>query len=408
MLLPVGTDAPIYHRPLATCGLIVANIAAFWQTSGGTSDDGWILRYGQLNPPEWWTSAFLHFDIVHLVGNMVFLWVFGLITEGKLGWWRFLLLYLGLCGATGFVIQSVTLAYDGCSIGAGGASGVIYGLMAICLVWAPKNCIDVVMAWGIGMWFRIYQFELTIFTFALYYIGKDFLIGWLLLDFAISTPVLHMLGAIVGFPVGVLLLRLGWVECEGWDLFSLLRRRIPGAENAGWLATAAPGGRSPESADRHPAARSPQRQVARISQLIDNDQAEMAFYRYRQLQATPAGARLDEPELRRLIESLQVCGKWSAVVELLDEYLAEHGGSCPRRAIRARLLQAGILVKELHRPRAALRTIKPLDAEQLSSSQRQFLQSVRREATRQIEDGVMELRAEPVLAAVPTSRPPAS
>ena len=39
---------------------------------------------------------------------------------------------------------------------AGGASGAIYGLMAICLVWAPKNCIDVLMVWGIGMWFRIW------------------------------------------------------------------------------------------------------------------------------------------------------------------------------------------------------------------------------------------------------------
>ena len=405
MLLPVGTDAPIYHRPLATCGLIVANIAAFWQTSGGTSDAGWILHFGQLNPPEWWTSAFLHFGLAHLVGNMVFLWVFGLIAEGKLGWWRFLLLYLGLCGATGFVIQLVALAYDGCSIGAGGASGVIYGLMAICLVWAPKNCIDVVMAWGIGMWFRVYQFELTVFTFALYYIGKDFLIGWLLLDFAISTPVLHMLGALVGFPVGVLLLRCGWVECEGWDLFSLLRSRIPGAESTGRLALAPPDRRSPSN-DRQLRARSPQCQVARIGRLIDNNQAPMAFYRYRQLQATPTRARLDEPELRRLIESLQRCGEWSAVVELLDEYLAEHGGSHPRRAIRARLLQAGTLVKELHRPRAALRAIESRDVERLSSRQQEFLQSVRREATRQIEDGVMELAAEPVLQAT-TSHPPA-
>ena len=212
MFLPVGTDAPVYHRPVATVGLIVANMVRFWLTAGGMNHEERILQPGHLDSLEWFSAAFLHFGPVHLVGNMIFVWVFGLIVEGKLGWWKFRTLYLVLCAADGFVTQLLLLGYTGPCQGVGGASGVIHALMAISLVWAPKNCIDVVMFWFFGLWGRgIHAFEVTILTFSLYYIGTDFVIGWLLLGFEISTPVLHVLGASVGLPIGILLVaaRLG-------------------------------------------------------------------------------------------------------------------------------------------------------------------------------------------------------
>jgi len=45
MFLPLGSDAPLYYRPLATIGLIVANAVTFWLTAAGTQYDGWILRH---------------------------------------------------------------------------------------------------------------------------------------------------------------------------------------------------------------------------------------------------------------------------------------------------------------------------------------------------------------------------
>ncbi|MCH7591138.1 rhomboid family intramembrane serine protease, partial [PVC group bacterium] len=49
---------------------------------------------------------FVHFGEAHLVANMFFLWVFGLVVEGKTGWWKYLLIYFGI-GAYAFAISVV-------------------------------------------------------------------------------------------------------------------------------------------------------------------------------------------------------------------------------------------------------------------------------------------------------------
>src|SRR5437879_9699033 len=100
MIIPWNTDAPIYHFPWATLGLIGVNTAVLGVLIASAPDIEWIepylLTYGDgLHPVQWVTSAFIHAGIGHLVGNMIFLWAFGLVVEGKLGWWRFLLVYLG-------------------------------------------------------------------------------------------------------------------------------------------------------------------------------------------------------------------------------------------------------------------------------------------------------------------------
>ncbi len=56
---------------------------------------------------------------MHLVGNMFFLWGFGLVVEGKLGWWRFLLLYLTIGAIYSVIIQTSMLgATEGGALGA--------------------------------------------------------------------------------------------------------------------------------------------------------------------------------------------------------------------------------------------------------------------------------------------------
>ena len=99
MLIPWGTDAPIYHWPVATVGLIVANTAAFFATMNldPETQASLAMRLGDgIHPLEWFTSIFCHANIQHLVGNMMFLWAFGIVVEGKLGWLRFLVVYLGI------------------------------------------------------------------------------------------------------------------------------------------------------------------------------------------------------------------------------------------------------------------------------------------------------------------------
>ena len=96
MIIPWGTDAPLYHRPIATVGLIVVNVFVYLMFPTALYQD-WTLVLGDgIHPAQWVTNLFLHSGIWHVAGNMIFLWTFGFVVEGKLGWWAFMLVYLGL------------------------------------------------------------------------------------------------------------------------------------------------------------------------------------------------------------------------------------------------------------------------------------------------------------------------
>ena len=86
LLLPIATDAPLAHPPLATVAMVVATVLVYGAVGGGPTalNAGLWLDYGQgLHPFHWLSSNFVHLDLKHLLGNMAFLWVFGLIVEGK-------------------------------------------------------------------------------------------------------------------------------------------------------------------------------------------------------------------------------------------------------------------------------------------------------------------------------------
>src|SRR5438105_1428366 len=84
--LPYNTDAPIYYWPFATVGLIFINTVVLMAEFKADPQDvsQWILQFGDgIHPVQWITSAFMHEGPVHLIGNMFFLWGFGLVVEGK-------------------------------------------------------------------------------------------------------------------------------------------------------------------------------------------------------------------------------------------------------------------------------------------------------------------------------------
>jgi len=97
----------------------------------------WMLRYGEWKPERMFAAAFLHGDLGHLLGNMLFLAVLGLLVELALGPWRFLLLYV--IGAFGSSAGS--LLWNSHQVGAGlGASGAIAALMgAFAVIWAGRQ-----------------------------------------------------------------------------------------------------------------------------------------------------------------------------------------------------------------------------------------------------------------------------
>jgi membrane associated rhomboid family serine protease len=113
------------------------------------------------------TSMFMHGGLAHLLGNMLFLWIFGDNVEDDMGHVRYLVFYL-LCGVLASLAHVwVTIALSGLDSYASlipslGASGAISGVLAAYLVEHPGNRVTVfllrilteVPAWvAIGMWF---------------------------------------------------------------------------------------------------------------------------------------------------------------------------------------------------------------------------------------------------------------
>ena len=81
------------------------------------------------------THNFLHYGVVHRAGNLVFLWAFGIVVEGKLGVVKYLALYLAIGTLHGATAQALLLR-SGLDGHAAGASAVVYGLLATCMIWA--------------------------------------------------------------------------------------------------------------------------------------------------------------------------------------------------------------------------------------------------------------------------------
>ena len=86
------------------------------------------------------TAMFLHGGLAHLLGNLLFLWIYGPNVERRLGGAAFLVVYL----ATGAVATGGDMALRwGEAIPAVGASGAISGILGLYFVWFPRNTVRV-------------------------------------------------------------------------------------------------------------------------------------------------------------------------------------------------------------------------------------------------------------------------
>src|ERR1700676_1926708 len=113
------------------------------------------------------TSMFLHGGWMHLLGNMLFLWVFGRNVEDLIGGGRFLILYL-CCGLAAAILQVVTNPYS--RLPTIGASGAIAGVMGAYLIKFPRARIVTLVpiiifittveipAWAMLLWWFVIQF----------------------------------------------------------------------------------------------------------------------------------------------------------------------------------------------------------------------------------------------------------
>ncbi len=111
---------------------------------------------------------------------------------------------------------------------AAGASAVVYGLLAVCMVWAPRNELNCIAVLLVGFRTFVFHWDLYYTTVALLYVGEQLfgLVFWGSLGGKVMVSELgHLSGAFWGVVVAVTLLKAGLVDCEGWDVFSLWTKR---------------------------------------------------------------------------------------------------------------------------------------------------------------------------------------
>lgn len=386
MLIPYHTDAPLYHRPLATIGLILLNTAIFAITVASVSENGdasavqpWMLRLGEgLHPVQWLTSNFLHADIMHLVGNMLGLWVFGLIVEGKIGWRRFVTLYLGVGIVAMGIFQLLALGVEP-NYGLG-ASGVIYALIGMAVIWAPENSVRFCLL----LIFYPYTFEMTVWATSVWYIGFEFLVA-LWSRQVISSSGIHLIGASLGVAAGVVMVRRQWVDCEYWDLFSVRAglNHLSREERAAREAQA-----HPPTAKEQQQCR--QRRVEQIRVALDQGQAALALAAHRKMVATDPDWRLPEELLRRLVAGCLQQKMIGETIFLMREYLEQHS----EYALAMRLKLAEVLLLQQQRPAQALRVLTKLPLAELTDQHRHYCRQIAHRARAMLDQGALEPEVE--------------
>ena len=171
MAIPIGSRDvadPTKALPIVTIGLILANfLVFFYELSVPAAQVESFLNAWALVPceytsqcavvpgtptPFWITlisSMFLHGGWDHILGNMLFLGVFGIHVERSMGPLRYLVFYF-VCGLGASALEIATSASS--NVPGLGASGAIAGVLAGYLLLYPSSHIDVLLPIGFLAW----------------------------------------------------------------------------------------------------------------------------------------------------------------------------------------------------------------------------------------------------------------
>jgi rhomboid family protein len=168
-LIPLRDNIPTLRFPAVTIVLLVTNVLAYflWQKGGilHGPDDAHVIDYGWIpyeikHPGQQciaqgqgiacgevsgqpsvlvtaFTSMFMHGGILHLAGNMLFLWIFGNNVEDSMGKTKFIIFYL-LGGLAALAGQTLVSSGDGNAVPLVGASGAIAAVLGGYIVLYPR------------------------------------------------------------------------------------------------------------------------------------------------------------------------------------------------------------------------------------------------------------------------------
>jgi membrane associated rhomboid family serine protease len=227
MIIPLRTDSRLHRTPYMNWLLIAANVIIFiaCQNSavfGGSRGmvrglNDFTSRF-ELSPYEpqlkaFITYAFLHANIMHLLGNMLFLYIFGNNVNDKMGQIGYLAFYLA--GGVFAGIAYVELETAGAPVI--GASGAIAAVTGAYLVLFPRSNVTIFY-----FWYFFGTYEIPSLWFILFFFVKD-----LIFNFAQQDNVAHIAhvgGTVFGFTVCVVLLAVRLLPRDQFDMVAMIKQ----------------------------------------------------------------------------------------------------------------------------------------------------------------------------------------
>jgi len=161
-LFPFKDDNPTRTFPLVTIGVIVINILVYiWELISPSGEKYIAYRYGaipssllsfektepfSLHPSlSIFSSMFLHGGLLHIGGNMLYLWIFGNNIEDRLGHFRFILFYL-MCGIVAAYSHAITAPSS--TVPMIGASGAVAGILGAYILLFPRAKVHTLVFFG--------------------------------------------------------------------------------------------------------------------------------------------------------------------------------------------------------------------------------------------------------------------
>lgn len=224
-MIPIRTSISPRRTPYANYALILLNIVIFILSSRSAIDPYtrqrvlalrvWAeqLKLIPIHPHLWQfvTYAFLHASLMHIVGNMYFLYLFGNNVNDKLGHFGYICFYLagGIFAGIGHALLHINPVL--------GASGAVAAVTGAYLVLFPRTVITV-LYW----FFIIGTFDLS----ALYFIIFKMIV-WDNIILANANTVAydaHLAGYIFGIAAVLLLLATKLIDTNYYDMWSMIKQ----------------------------------------------------------------------------------------------------------------------------------------------------------------------------------------
>lgn len=179
-IIPTGVNYRAERLPVVTFSIMGVNVllylvslAMFWFGETVPEENDWLIGHLGLVPAEsvwytYFTSLFVHADFFHVLGNMIYLFLFGSCVEDIMGRWQYVIFYIigGLLADIGHILA--TAENFSSTLPLVGASGAISACMGGFVLLLHRNTID---------------FKYLVFFFFRFWAGEFSLPSWLVISF---------------------------------------------------------------------------------------------------------------------------------------------------------------------------------------------------------------------------------